>query len=104
MSRHLENRSRRWTSPRSTGCPLSDDGIVIVPEKLPRIFEEFYRTNEAVRHNKESSGLGLPIVRNIARLHGLRLSVTSRPGGGATFDVRLLRPSGTPAASVQDIG
>ena len=46
-------------------------------EKLPKIFDEHYRTNEAMKHHRESSGLGLAIVRDVARLHGLGVSVTS---------------------------
>jgi signal transduction histidine kinase len=38
---------------------IADDGIGIGANKLPRIFEEHYRTKESVQHNKESSGLGL---------------------------------------------
>ena len=67
---------------------VCDDGIGIAPAKLPRIFDEHYRTNEAVRHNKESSGLGLAIVRNVARLHGIGVSVASQPGAGTTFELK----------------
>ena len=61
---------------------IADDGIGIAPEKLPRILDEHYRTKEAALHNKESSGLGLAIVRHVVALHGIRLRVESRPGVG----------------------
>jgi two-component system, OmpR family, phosphate regulon sensor histidine kinase PhoR len=64
---------------------VADEGIGIPPEKLPRIFEEYYRTKEAVQHNHESSGLGLAIVRQVAELHGIRVRVESAPGVGTTF-------------------
>ena len=64
---------------------VTDEGIGIPAEKLPLIFQEHYRTTEALRHNSRSSGLGLAIVRHVARLHRIRLSVTSRPGSGTTF-------------------
>ncbi|HSA18506.1 MAG TPA: HAMP domain-containing sensor histidine kinase, partial [Kiritimatiellia bacterium] len=64
---------------------VADEGIGIAPEKLPRIFDEYYRTEEAVQFNKESSGLGLAIVRHVAREHGLRLKVASRPDHGTAF-------------------
>ena len=66
---------------------VADDGIGILPEKLPRIFEEHYRTKEAVRHNKESSGMGLAIVRQVAENHQIHLRVESQPGAGTTFEL-----------------
>jgi signal transduction histidine kinase len=68
---------------------ISDDGIGIDPAKLPHIFEEYYRTHEAVKHNKESSGLGLAIVREVVQRHHIRLRVESRPGVGTTFELEL---------------
>lgn len=67
---------------------IRDDGIGIAPEKLPRIFDEYYRTNEAVQHNRESSGLGLAIVRHVADLHGIHVRVQSVPNHGTTFELR----------------
>ncbi|HDZ22178.1 hypothetical protein LCGC14_0367970 [marine sediment metagenome] len=66
---------------------IADEGIGIAAEKLPHIFEEHYRTNEAVRHNKESSGLGLAIVRQVAEMHNIRLRVDSQVGRGTTFEL-----------------
>ena len=73
---------------------IEDEGIGIPAEKLPRIFDEYYRTNEAVRHNKESSGLGLAIVRQVAEAHGIRLKVKSQPGIGTTFEAQF-SPTGS---------
>ncbi len=64
---------------------ISDEGIGIAAEKLSHIFDEHYRTKEAVHHNKESSGLGLAIVRHVTELHGIRLQVQSQHGAGTTF-------------------
>jgi signal transduction histidine kinase len=55
---------------------VSDSGIGIPSDQLPRIFERFYRGESARRH-AEGSGLGLPIARWIADLHGARISVAS---------------------------
>ena len=66
---------------------ISDDGIGIAPEKLDRIFDEYYRTQEAVAQCKESSGLGLAIVRHVVELHRIRLQVRSKPGVGTTFEL-----------------
>lgn len=70
---------------------ISDSGIGIPPDKLPHIFEEHYRTNEAVRHNKESSGLGLAIVAQAARMHRIAVRVESEPDVGTTFELEFVK-------------
>jgi signal transduction histidine kinase len=67
---------------------IEDYGIGIPADKLPRIFEEHYRTNEAVKHNKESSGLGLSIVKYVAEMYRIRIRVESHPGSGTKFELR----------------
>jgi len=64
---------------------IRDEGIGIHPDKLPKIFDEYYRTQEAVKHNKQSTGLGLSIVKRIALTHGIRIRVESSPGAGTKF-------------------
>lgn len=78
----------------ATGAVVSveDQGIGIHPEKLPHIFDEYYRTDEAVRHNPESTGLGLSIVRHVAETHGIAVRVTSQPGVGTTVTLGFQRP------------
>jgi signal transduction histidine kinase len=66
---------------------VADDGIGIAEAKLPHIFDEHYRTVEAMRHQRESSGLGLAIVRDVARLHRIGVSVASRLGAGTTVEL-----------------
>ena len=60
---------------------VSDTGVGILPEHLPRLFDRFYRPDSA-RSSGEGVGLGLAIVKSIAELHGGRASITSRPGAG----------------------
>ncbi len=67
---------------------IKDYGIGIPQEKLPHIFDEYYRTEEAVLHNKESTGLGLPIVRQVALRHRISVDVRSCPGKGTEFVLR----------------
>ena len=55
---------------------VSDSGIGIPADQLPRIFERFYRGDNA-RSQSEGAGLGLPIARWIADLHGARIGVAS---------------------------
>ena len=73
---------------------IEDHGIGIVPEKLPRIFDEYYRTDEAAQYNKESTGLGLAIVKHVAESHRIRVRVESMPGVGTTFALRFAGTAG----------
>ena len=59
---------------------VSDSGVGIPAEQLPRIFERFYRGDNA-RSQSEGAGLGLPIARWIADLHGARIAVSSNAPG-----------------------
>ncbi len=68
---------------------VSDTGPGIAPEHLPHIFERFYRADPARSSDQGGSGLGLAIARWIAEAHGGRIEVTSAPGRGSTFSVRL---------------
>ncbi len=65
-----------------------DNGIGISKEHLPHIFERFYRAPGAV-NMAPGTGLGLPITKEIAELHGGRIRVQSDPGSGSTFTVYL---------------
>jgi signal transduction histidine kinase len=67
---------------------VSDTGVGIPREELPRIFERFYRgrrTSEQVK----GTGLGLAIVKELVTMHGGRVGVESEPGRGTTFTVVL---------------
>ena len=71
---------------------VADRGPGIPPGEEERIFERFHRGPHAnVQHG---AGLGLPIARAIAQVHGGRLTAANRPGGGAVF--RLALPAGEP--------
>jgi signal transduction histidine kinase len=72
---------------------VRDEGIGIAKEKLPHIFEEYYRTTDAAQHNRGSSGLGLAIVQQIAREHRISLTVESQSGKGTVFQA-ILPPAG----------
>lgn len=79
---------------------VADEGIGIDPEDLERIFEEFYRSPTARRVSNLGTGLGLPIARRFAESMGGTLTVSSRPGLGATFTVTLpAAPAGAGGAS-----
>jgi signal transduction histidine kinase len=68
---------------------VSDTGIGIPPTALPRIFEEFYRAENAKQVFRSGTGMGLPIVKRLVETHGGALAVSSTPGQGTTFTVTL---------------
>jgi len=68
---------------------VADTGVGISAEHLPHIFDRFYRVDKARSRSKGGSGLGLAIVKGIAEQHGGRVEVTSQPGKGSIFTVRL---------------
>ncbi|MBK9174757.1 MAG: ATP-binding protein [Flavobacteriales bacterium] len=61
---------------------VSDDGIGISPEHLPRLFERFYRVGKSRARNEGGSGLGLAIVKHIIDAHGQTIAVKSVEGQG----------------------
>lgn len=68
---------------------VRDTGIGIVPEDIPRLFTEFFRSANARQFVEEGTGLGLVVVKEILnRLKG-SISVQSRPDGGTCFTCRL---------------
>ncbi|MFG1881408.1 sensor histidine kinase [Micromonospora sp. NPDC049102] len=68
---------------------VSDQGIGIAPTDVDRIFERFYRADQARSRATGGTGLGLAIVKHIASNHGGRVEVSSTLGGGSTFTLRL---------------
>lgn len=68
---------------------IRDEGCGIGAEHLPRLFERFYRVDEARSRKLGGTGLGLSIVKHIVQAHGGAVSVESVPGVGSTFTIRL---------------
>lgn len=66
---------------------VSDNGIGIPAEDLPRLFERFYRVEKARNSDKGGTGLGLAIAREIAIAHGGDITVESEVGKGTTFKI-----------------
>ena len=75
---------------------VSDTGIGMEPEYLPRLFEAFSQERTGYTRKFEGSGLGLALARKYLELNGARLSVESAPGRGTTFTIHF---SSAPAGS-----
>ncbi len=68
---------------------VTDTGIGMPEEALPRIFDRFYRVDRARARQQGGAGLGLSLVRSIAEAQGGRVQVRSRVNEGSTFTVSL---------------
>jgi signal transduction histidine kinase len=68
---------------------VRDTGVGLTPEEAARVFERFFRTENAVQDQVPGTGLGLFIAQAIAEAHGGRISARPREGGGAVFRVEL---------------
>ena len=66
-----------------------DQGCGIESRHLPRLFERFYRVDRSRSRKLGGTGLGLAIVKHIARVHGGEVSVSSTPGEGSRFRLKL---------------
>ncbi len=87
-----EGHIRLTTYTHADGSPvveISDDGVGIPPEILPRIFEPFHTT----KRPGEGTGLGLYIAESIVRSMGGELTATSEVGRGTTMRVKLAAPT-----------
>ena len=76
---------------------VTDQGIGISEEDQRRIFERFYRADQARSRRTGGSGLGLAIVKHAVQRHGGEVRLWSQPGRGSTFLIRLPRTE-APAA------
>lgn len=70
---------------------VSDNGIGIPEEDLPRIFDRFYRVDKMRSRAAGGTGLGLSIVADTVRSRGGSIEASAREGGGTVFTVRLPR-------------
>ncbi len=79
---------------------VRDWGAGISPKHLPRLFERFYRVDQARSRALGGTGLGLAIVKHIAGVHGGRVEVVSAPGEGSTFTLSLTRANSSPQTNL----
>jgi signal transduction histidine kinase len=90
-----------YRSNGSVNLEVQDQGIGISPNEQEKIFEKFYRCGDPLVHNVKGSGLGLSLVRHIARAHGGDVLVESAPEKGSKFTIALpLTPSSHAGAAI----
>ena len=68
---------------------VSDTGIGMTAEQQAKLFEEFTQADATTAQRFGGTGLGLAIARKLARMMGGDVTVTSEPGKGSVFTVRL---------------
>ena len=78
---------------------VSDSGIGVAPEELPRLLKPFTQGNASLSRAHDGSGLGLSLASELARLMGGELQAESRPQQGSRFVLRLPLHSGARAAT-----
>jgi len=73
----------------NTLIEVSDNGIGIEEENIPRLFERFYRVDKGRSRDSGGTGLGLSIVKHIIEAHNQTVNVRSTPNVGTTFSFTL---------------
>ncbi|MCY4563798.1 MAG: ATP-binding protein [Gammaproteobacteria bacterium] len=73
----------------SISVAVSDSGPGIPEDRLPRVFDRFYRASDDDEATSDSAGLGLAIAKQILELHDSRISVSSKVGAGSRFEFEL---------------
>jgi two-component system, NtrC family, sensor kinase len=82
-------RARREPDAGCIVFDVSDTGIGMTTEQIGRLFQEFSQAEASTSHRYGGTGLGLALSRRLCRLMGGDVTVTSEPGRGSTFTVRL---------------
>jgi two-component system OmpR family sensor kinase len=78
-----------WSEPESGRLTVADRGPGLTQEQASHVFERFYRTDGARTRAGGGAGLGLAIAASLAAAHGGELTVDTKPGHGAAFQLRL---------------
>jgi two-component system phosphate regulon sensor histidine kinase PhoR len=82
-------KSGRWPARPGVVLSVSDDGVGIAKEHVPRLTERFYRVDKGRSRTAGGTGLGLAIVKHIVNRHRGQLVIESEEGKGSTFSVWL---------------
>jgi PAS domain S-box-containing protein len=87
---------RAWQEEQLVTFAVSDTGVGIAPEELDRVFQPFYQSGASRTRVFGGTGLGLSVVRRLTEFLGGDVQLTSVPGSGSTFLVRLPVQSSDP--------
>ncbi len=77
------------TAPGLLSIAVSDTGVGIAPDDIPKVLSEYGQVEHGLEHVVEGTGLGLPITKKLVELHGGSLSIDSSRGRGTTVCVTL---------------
>ena len=91
------------TDGREIEISVRDHGIGIPARDLERVFERFYRVDQARSRQTGGTGLGLAIVRHVTQNHDGSVRVESRPGEGSTFILCLPTASGPVSVDIDQV-
>jgi two-component system, sensor histidine kinase len=80
-------------------CTVTDSGIGLTRAETKRLFRPFTQANADIARRYGGAGLGLSVVKSLAKLMGGDLTVTSTPGRGSTFRLAIVLPIATADAS-----
>ncbi|MEU8819306.1 SpoIIE family protein phosphatase [Actinoplanes sp. NPDC048796] len=98
-----EIRVRLEAGAATARLTVSDTGIGVAAEDLPHLFDRFHRVRGAQSRSHEGSGIGLALVRELARLQGGDATVDSVPGAGSTFTVTVPLVAAATAETLPDM-
>jgi signal transduction histidine kinase len=92
-SRQAQENGRDWIT-----ISVADTGIVMTSEQMDRLFQEFSQAEASTTRKYGGTGLGLAISKRFCQMMGGDITVTSEPGEGSTFTIRLPRIVEAPKA------
>jgi signal transduction histidine kinase len=87
----VDYSDRDLSNPDSSAIRIevSDTGVGIPPESLPKVFDRFFRVDSSRAQASGGTGLGLAIVQSIMLLHGGKVEISSQPGQGTRVTLRM---------------
>ena len=95
--KYTEDRGEIYLDAKTLGngweFSVTDTGIGIPQDKIPHLFDKFYRVESYMTRTYSGTGLGLAIIKKIVEMHGGKVRVNSTPKKGSTFTVFIPKPA-----------